>query len=518
MAQDNSTQPDWRQRALLGSGILALVLACGAWIYRALNVTPEEDKTSPAAVASKPDSAPAPKKARPEAEILHSPKGTPSASQAEPVKSFLDSFQDKSVGDSDTGPAASSAQLQKAFDALDEVHERFLILQEKLASASPPKESGDKELKVLQERLDKGVAGMEKELRRARQVRPKDPVPQWLTGELLIVIRAEPVLILPYFERALSLGLNNARIWASLARIQVGANQFAEALETATKAITLGPKDRYTWNAFKLAAFSRDQAGQVVERMHKVFPKEAPAWANLIRDEATKLQARLEHERQLRQSDEKANLPRVRFTIEHRRFVPSPLAPDAGARGKGQPTGKIESTGREEAIIELFEDQAPATVANFLALVGNKFYDGTRFYLAEPASLVAGGCPRTKNTDPSEDGSGGPGYFIPDEFKLPKARGHFRGSISMVNSGEPNSAGSRFLFSLVPQPWMDGRFTVFGRVIKGQEAIDRITQGRTHPEVAPFGRIIPGDLLVRAEILRKRNHEYQVIKAHGVPK
>ena len=509
MDQANTTQPDWRQRALLGAGVLALTLACGVWLYRALNPAVDEPEARRAAAGRRHAADPDPKPR--EAEVIHPPHGLPATNPPEDdgfSKSFLDSFQGKSADTADAGkgPVATNAQLQKQFDSLDELQERLLSLQEKLATAAAkgPADESLKELKALQPRVNKAVADMENALRRARQARPKDPVPQWLTGEVLLVVRAEPVLILPYFQRAIDGGLKNSRLWASLARTQVGANHFENALETARQGIAIGPQERYAWNAFKLAAFSCDKANQVLEQLPKAFPEGAPAWVNGIRQEAVELDTRWHAEQKLRQAEDKAdNLPRVRLVIEHRRFVLE----------NGKPTAKVETTGREEALVELFEDQAPATVANFLTLVSKKFYDGTKFYLAEPASLVAGGCPLTKNDDPADDGSGGPGYFIPDEFKLPKARGHFRGSLSMVRSPAPNSAGSRFLITLVPQPWMDGQFTVFGRVIKGQEAIDRITQGRTHPEVAEFGRIIPGDVLVRAEIVRKRNHEYQVIKA-----
>src|SRR5262249_884763 len=196
------------------------------------------------------------------------------------------------------------------------------------------------------------------------------------------------------------------------------------------------------------------------------------------------------------------DLPRVRLVIEHRRFVVK----------NGQATTEVETTGKAEVILELFEDQAPVAVANFLTLVEKKFYDGTKFFLADPARIVAGGCPVTKDGHPKEHGTGHPGYFIPDEFASPKARGHFRGTLSMVNSNRPNTSGCQFLITLTPQPTMDGRFTVFGRVLQGQEVVDRITQGRTHPDVADFGRIIPGDVLQRGEVIRKRDHEYKVIK------
>ena len=110
-------------------------------------------------------------------------------------------------------------------------------------------------------------------------------------------------------------------------------------------------------------------------------------------------------------------------------------APSPPCTWMGVPLTTVETTGKGEVVLELFEDQAPAAVANFISLVTAKTYDGTRFYLSEAASLVAGGDPKSKTGDPSEDGTGGPGYFIPDEFKRADARGHFRGSIGMINNG-----------------------------------------------------------------------------------
>ena len=110
--------------------------------------------------------------------------------------------------------------------------------------------------------------------------------------------------------------------------------------------------------------------------------------------------------------------------------------------------------------------------------------------------MAAGGDPNTKNDDPDDDGLGGPGYVISDEYQAKNARNHFRGSISMIKT-MPHSAGSQFFLSLAPAPAMDGVFTVFGRIIEGQDVADRITRGRTTCKLRHFGRIIPGDLLVR---------------------
>ena len=77
---------------------------------------------------------------------------------------------------------------------------------------------------------------------------------------------------------------------------------------------------------------------------------------------------------------------------------------------------------------------------------------------------------------------------------------------------EPRTAGSQFFFCLEPAPAMDGNFTVFGRILEGQDVADKITRGRTTRMLGSFGRILPGDLLVRAEVMRKRPHEYRAVK------
>ena len=125
--------------------------------------------------------------------------------------------------------------------------------------------------------------------------------------------------------------------------------------------------------------------------------------------------------------------------------------------------------------------------------------------------MVVGGDPNTKNADPADDGLGGPGYVIPDEFNLPGARSHFRGTISTVQNG-PRKSGSQFFVTLVASPEFDGNSTAFGRVIQGQEVLDQVTEGRTNREVGQFGKIIPGDRIVHAEVIRKRPHAYLVTK------
>jgi cyclophilin family peptidyl-prolyl cis-trans isomerase len=91
---------------------------------------------------------------------------------------------------------------------------------------------------------------------------------------------------------------------------------------------------------------------------------------------------------------------------------------------------------------------------------------------------------------------------IPDEFRLPGARLHFRGSVAMVESAA-HTAGSQFFIELVPHPEMNHHLTVFGRVVRGQEGVDRVTSGRTNQRFGQFGKTIPGDVLVQAVVIRK---------------
>lgn len=119
--------------------------------------------------------------------------------------------------------------------------------------------------------------------------------------------------------------------------------------------------------------------------------------------------------------------------------------------------------------IELYPEEAPKTVANFVKLVKAGFYDGLGFHRVVPGFVVQGG-------DPKGDGSGGPGYTIPDE-KNAKLK-HRVGAVAMAKSQLPNSAGSQFYIVITkPADFLDGNYTVFGQVIEGQDAAEKIKQG-----------------------------------------
>jgi cyclophilin family peptidyl-prolyl cis-trans isomerase len=115
--------------------------------------------------------------------------------------------------------------------------------------------------------------------------------------------------------------------------------------------------------------------------------------------------------------------------------------------------------------VELFDDDAPKTVANFKKLAGEGFYNGVVFHRVIPDFMVQGG-------DPTGTGSGGPGYTFEDEFNEHKVE---RGALAMANAG-PNTNGSQFFVVTADAcPWLDGKHTVFGRVTDGMDAVDAIS-------------------------------------------
>ena len=158
------------------------------------------------------------------------------------------------------------------------------------------------------------------------------------------------------------------------------------------------------------------------------------------------------------------------------------------------PQVKIKTT-KGTIVVELFENEAPNTVANFISLVESHFYDGTPFHRVIPQFMAQGG-------DPTGTGTSGPGYTIECECELPNARKHFLGSLSMAHAGK-DTGGSQFFLTFRPTEHLDGRHTVFGRVIEGFDVLPKIT--RTE---GPQARSTQ-DKIVSAEIIRKRDHVYE---------
>lgn len=125
-----------------------------------------------------------------------------------------------------------------------------------------------------------------------------------------------------------------------------------------------------------------------------------------------------------------------------------------------------------EMEIEFFPDKAPKHVENFIKLAKSGFYNGTIFHRVIPGFMIQGGDPKTKDPkNKAEYGTGGPGYTINAEFNdIP----HKRGIVSMARASDPNSAGSQFFIVVEDSLFLDGKYTVFGRVVKGMGVADKI--------------------------------------------
>ena len=130
--------------------------------------------------------------------------------------------------------------------------------------------------------------------------------------------------------------------------------------------------------------------------------------------------------------------------------------------------------------IELFDDDAPKTVGNFLKLSRDGFYDGVVFHRVIPDFMIQGG-------DPTGTGSGGPGYQFEDEFNQHKV---VRGALAMANAG-PNTNGSQFfIVTTEAASWLDGKHTVFGRVTDGMDVVDTISGLETDARDRPHEDVV----------------------------
>jgi cyclophilin family peptidyl-prolyl cis-trans isomerase len=135
----------------------------------------------------------------------------------------------------------------------------------------------------------------------------------------------------------------------------------------------------------------------------------------------------------------------------------------------------ILHTNHGDIEVDLFEDDAPKTVENFVKLAGDGFYDGVIFHRVIKDFMIQGG-------DPTGTGTGGPGYTFEDEFNDHKV---VRGALAMANAG-PNTNGSQFFIVTTGEaPWLDGKHTVFGQVTGGMDAVDSIESTETGPGDRP---------------------------------
>ncbi|MGI6093469.1 MAG: peptidylprolyl isomerase [Veillonellaceae bacterium] len=130
--------------------------------------------------------------------------------------------------------------------------------------------------------------------------------------------------------------------------------------------------------------------------------------------------------------------------------------------------------------IELFEDKVPVTTKNFIDLANKGFYNGVIFHRVIDNFMIQGG-------DPKGNGTGGPGYTIPDEFH--RDLKHAEGVISMANAG-PNTGGSQFFITLQATPWLDNKHAVFGQVIEGMDVVKTIGKVKTNSQDKPLEDVV----------------------------
>ena len=282
-----------------------------------------------------------------------------------------------------------------------------------------------------------------------------------------------------------------------------------ERLETAAFALALAdPKDASTRElcglviASKLKTDSQVEALQLARLLDKAGATDAridmmAAGAAMVLseiDDATAWLTKAEAH-----GGDKSRIAELRASIDAERpKVAAEMAKRKADAAADDRPRVLLSTSAGDITVELFEDDAPNTVANFISLVEKGFYDGTPFHRVIGGFMAQGG-------DPTGTGSGGPGYAIECECELPTARKHFLGTLSMAHAG-PNTGGSQFFLTFRPTEHLDGRHTVFGRVVEGFEVLPKLARTQTG-EGGPVAGAEP-DKIVKAKVLRKRDHAY----------
>jgi peptidyl-prolyl cis-trans isomerase B (cyclophilin B) len=154
------------------------------------------------------------------------------------------------------------------------------------------------------------------------------------------------------------------------------------------------------------------------------------------------------------------------------------------AKGEGSgPKAVIKLAKGGEIVIKFYPKDAPDSVANFIKLAKKGFYDGLAFHRVVPGFVAQGG-------DPNGDGSGGPGYTIKGEFSengVNNPQTHVNGAVAMARTNVPDSAGSQFYICLGAQPALDGKYAVFGQVVKGMKYVEQIQVGDKMEKVTITG-------------------------------
>ncbi len=137
-------------------------------------------------------------------------------------------------------------------------------------------------------------------------------------------------------------------------------------------------------------------------------------------------------------------------------------------------TRAIIETNKGKIVFSFYPNKAPNTVQNFIKLANSGFYNGIKWHRVVPGFVIQGGDPLSKDSDPNNDGTGGPGYTIKAEFS---DLHHVEGAVAMARSEDPDSAGSQFYICLGTLPDLDGKYTIFGQVTEGMDVVKSIQVG-----------------------------------------
>jgi cyclophilin family peptidyl-prolyl cis-trans isomerase len=341
-------------------------------------------------------------------------------------------------------PEAAAADWTAAEAEIDRIETRLNTLQAEFQAAQP-----DQQQKLRTEAMTL-VDSIKTAFRKLGQAAPQ-------------AYAAKSAASAPGKERAESLAQQAMGLAYS-------ENRYADALAIAQAMLQVDPQQAVAMNIAGVALFATHQFQQSVEMFERARQanKLIPELGGNYLDVAKSYVGYWEKEQQLRQKEAAyqgdAQLPRVRL-----------------------------KTTRGDVLLELFEDQAPNTVANFISLVEKGYYAGSPFHRVIPNFMAQGGTGGEKFP-----GQQSPGYTIECECYRPDARRHFAGTLSMAHAGK-DTGGSQFFLTHLPTAHLDREIrpesvhTVFGRVVEGQEVVAAIQQG---------------DEIVSAEVVRKRNHPY----------
>ncbi len=256
---------------------------------------------------------------------------------------------------------------------------------------------------------------------------------------------------------------------ASMVRTYTSRDMYDDALRAARLLIDHNYPNKAVYNFAGIAAFATNHFAEAKKYFQEAEKADAlDSQGRSLYGQVDEQQKLWEREQKFRQAEAQADdLPRV-----------------------------LLKTTEGDIVIELFEDQAPNTVANFISLVEKGFYNGLPFHRVIGGFMAQGG-------DPLGNGTGGPGYTIACECYDENARDHFRGSLSMAHAGK-DTGGSQFFITFRPTPHLNRKHTVFGRVIEGFDVLERLQRRNPSDPKAP-----KPSKIVEAKVLRKRDHEYK---------